>query len=179
MSRLLEKYKSEIAPALMSKFSITNVMAVPKIEKIILSMGVGKATENKNRVDAAVKDLSLIAGQKPVVTLARKSVANFKLRQGERIGCKVTLRGKRMYEFLDRLINLSLPKIKDFRGLSPKGFDEAGNYNLGINEQLVFPEINIDSVEFVQGLNVAICISGKNATASYELLALLGMPFKK
>ena len=155
-----------------------NPLALPRVEKVTISMGVGKAIENKNRLDAAARDLGQIAGQKPALTRARKSVANFKLRKGQQIGVKVTLRGARAYEFLDRLISIVIPRIRDFRGLSPKAFDEAGNYNLGISEQVVFPEINLDKVEFVQGMNITIGVKARKRTDSFELLKRLGVPFR-
>ncbi|MBI3269225.1 MAG: 50S ribosomal protein L5 [Planctomycetes bacterium] len=179
MPRLLERYQQEIVPKLQEKLSKKNVLALPKLTKIVLNMGVGKATENKNRIEAATKDLAQIAGQKPMITRARKSVATFKLREGDAIGCMVTLRGTRMYEFLDRLISVVLPRIRDFRGLSAKAFDGRGNYSLGLSEQVVFPEINLDQVEFIQGMNVTLCISGGSDAASFELLTLMGMPFRK
>lgn len=178
MARLLEKYKNEIIPNMVKDLGYKNIMAVPRIEKIVVSMGIGKAIENKNRIDAAIKDLSLITGQKPIITKARKSVAGFKLRKGQDIGCKVTLRGKRMYEFLDRLVSLAIPRIRDFRGLSPNAFDEKGNYNIGLSEQLVFPEISVDKVEFPQGMNVTIVISAKRKEETFELLSRLGLPFR-
>jgi len=185
--RLLEKYKKEIVPSLMKTLGYKNRLAVPRIEKIVVSMGIGKALENKSRIDAAVRDLSLITGQRPVVTKARKSVSGFKLRKGQEIGCKVTLRGKMMYEFLDRLISLAIPRIRDFRGLSPNSFDKKGNYNFGVSEQLIFPEISIDKVEFVQGMNITIVIdvkknapklSGDLRYPSLELLKSFGLPFR-
>jgi large subunit ribosomal protein L5 len=178
MARLLDRYKSEVIPLLQEKLNYTNKMAVPRLEKIVVNMGVGKATENKDRIEAAAKDMSIITGQKPVVTKARQSVANFKLRQGEAIGCKVTLRHKMMYEFLDRLINIVIPRQRDFRGLSRKSFDAKGNYNMGITEQTVFPEISIDSVQFPQGMDITIVIKNRSVEASYLLLKSLGMPFR-
>ena len=178
MARLLEKYRSEVVPELKKSLGTQNVLALPRLEKIVVSMGVGKALENKNALDAASKDLATITGQKPVVTRARKSVAGFKLRKGQEIGLKVTLRGRRMYEFLDRLVSIVIPRICDFRGLSPRAFDEAGNYNLGISEQVVFPEINIDKVEFVQGMNVTIGVRARDREESFELLKRLGLPFR-
>lgn len=179
MARLLEKYKTEIAPALRKELGYDNAYAVPRLEKIVVSMGVGSAIENKNRLDAAAKDLALITGQKPLVCRARKSVAGFKLRKGQEIGLKVTLRGRRMYEFLDRLVSIVVPRIRDFRGLSPKAFDEAGNYNMGISEQAVFPEINLDKVEFVQGMNVTIGVRARKPSDSFALLQRLGLPFRQ
>lgn len=179
MARLLEKYQKEIQSELGGALGYANRFAVPRLDKIVISMGVGKALENKNRLDAAAKDLALIAGQKPMVTRARKSVAGFKLRTGQQIGLKVTLRGKRMYEFLDRLISIVIPRIRDFRGLNPKAFDQAGNYNLGISEQIVFPEINIDKVEFVQGMNITIGVRARKPSDSLALLQRLGVPFRQ
>jgi len=178
MARLLEKYRTEIVPELKKTLGKDNPLALPRVEKVTISMGVGKAIENKNRLDAAARDLGQIAGQKPALTRARKSVANFKLRKGQQIGVKVTLRGARAYEFLDRLISIVIPRIRDFRGLSPNAFDEAGNYNLGISEQVVFPEINLDKVEFVQGMNITIGVKARKRTDSFELLKRLGVPFR-
>ncbi len=177
--RLAERYSKEIVPAVLQKFALKNKLQVPRIEKIVLSMGLGKATENKNLVDIAVKDLTLIAGQKPIVCRARKSVAGFKVRKGDQIGCKVTLRRQRMFEFLDRLITIVIPRIRDFRGLSPDAFDKDGNYNLGIAEQATFPEISIDKVEVVQGLNISLTMSGRSRERARAVLELLGMPFRK
>jgi large subunit ribosomal protein L5 len=178
MARLLERYRSEIVPELKKMLGKDNPLALPRVEKVTISMGVGKAIENKNRLDAAARDLGQIAGQKPALTRARKSVANFKLRKGQQIGVKVTLRGARAYEFLDRLISIVIPRIRDFRGLSPRAFDEAGNYNLGISEQVVFPEINLDKVEFVQGMNITIGVKARHRADSFELLKRLGVPFR-
>jgi len=178
MARLLEKYRSEVVPELKKVLGTQNVLALPRLEKIVVSMGVGKALENKNFLDAAARDLAAITGQKPLVTRARKSVAGFKLRKGQEIGLKVTLRGRRMYEFLDRLISVVIPRIRDFRGLSPRAFDGAGNYNLGISEQVVFPEINIDKVELIQGMNITLGIRARNPGESFELLRRLGLPFR-
>jgi large subunit ribosomal protein L5 len=179
MARLQERYRKELIPTLKQSLRLDNVHALPRLDKIVVSMGVGQALENKNRLDAAAKDLATITGQKPLVTRARKSVAGFKLRKGQEIGLKVTLRGKRMYEFLDRLISIVMPRIRDFRGLSPKAFDQAGNYNLGISEQVVFPEINIDKLEFVQGMNITIGVRARNRDHSLELLRQLGVPFRQ
>jgi len=179
MARLLEKYRSEIVPELKKVLGTGNVHALPCLDKIVVSMGVGKATENKNALDAAARDLGVITGQKPMVTRARKSVAGFKLRKGQSIGLKVTLRGRRMYEFLDRLIAIVIPRIRDFRGLSPKAFDQVGNYNMGISEQVVFPEVNIDKMEFVQGMNITIGVKARQAADSMELLKRMGMPFRQ
>jgi large subunit ribosomal protein L5 len=178
MSRLLEFYKEKIIRDMSEKFGYKNVLEVPRITKIVVNMGVGKALENKKYLEDAEKQLGLITGQKPAITRAKKSIAGFKLRKGNAIGCKVTLRGERMYEFLDRLLSVALPRIKDFRGLSSKGFDQRGNYTLGIHEQLVFPEINPDNVEFVQGMDITVVISGNKKETSKELLRLLGTPFK-
>ena len=179
MARLLERYRTEIVPELKKMLGKDNPLALPRVEKVTISMGVGKAIENKNLLDAAAKDLAVISGQKPMVTRARKSVANFKLRKGQNIGLKVTLRGPRMYEFLDRLISIVIPRIRDFRGLSPRSFDQAGNYNLGISEQVVFPEINLDKVEFVQGMNITIGVKARRSSDSLELLKRLGVPFRQ
>ncbi len=176
--RLLEKYRSEVVPELKKSLGTQNMLALPRLDKIVVSMGVGKALENKNFLDAASRDLAAITGQKPLVTKARKSVAGFKLRKGQEIGLKVTLRGKRMYEFLDRLVSVVIPRIRDFRGLSPRAFDQAGNYNLGIAEQVVFPEVNIDKVEFIQGMNVTIGVRSRGRDESFELLRRLGLPFR-
>ncbi|MDE2216468.1 MAG: 50S ribosomal protein L5 [Planctomycetota bacterium] len=177
MTRLLEKYQQQVVPQLMEKFVYKNKLAVPKIQKIVVNMGVGRAIDNKKLIEEATKHLSIITGQKPLITKAKKAISGFKLRQGQAIGCKVTLRGKRMFEFLDRLISVVLPRIRDFRGLSPKSFDGRGNYTLGLTEQIVFPEISVDTVEFVQGMDITLAISGKSDEQSCELLKLLGMPF--
>lgn len=178
MARLLEKYKLEILPQLMKKFSQRNKLSVAKIQKIVVNMGVGKAVDNKKLVEEASGHLSVITGQKPLITKAKKAISGFKLRKGIPIGCKVTLRGKRMYEFLDRLISIVLPRIRDFRGLSPKAFDGRGNYTLGLTEQIVFPEISIEKVETIQGMDVTFVISGNSNDQSRELLKLIGMPFR-
>jgi large subunit ribosomal protein L5 len=178
MARLLEKYKLEILPQLMKKFSQENKLSVAKIQKIVVNMGVGKAVDNKKLVEEASGHLSVITGQKPLITKAKKAISGFKLRKGIPIGCKVTLRGKRMYEFLDRLISIVLPRIRDFRGLSPKAFDGRGNYTLGLTEQIVFPEISIEAVETIQGMDVTFVISGNSNDQSRELLKLIGMPFR-
>jgi len=177
MSRLKDTYAEDIAPRLRERFSITNPMATPRLEKIVVNMGIGEALENKNRLETSVGDLAAITGQKPVITKARKSIAGFKLREGNPIGVKVTLRRERMYEFLDRLINVALPRIRDFRGVSPNSFDGHGNYSMGIDEQSVFPEINVDKMEFVQGMNITLVISGDSDEESRELLREFGMPF--
>jgi large subunit ribosomal protein L5 len=179
VSRLKETYKTEITDGMMKKFGYKNVMQVPKIEKIVLNMGVGEARDNAKVLESAVKDMETIAGQKAVITKAKRSVANFKLREGMNIGCKTTLRGARMYEFLDRLVNLALPRVRDFRGVNPNAFDGRGNYSLGIKEQLIFPEIEYDKVDKVRGLDVIIVTTAKNDEEARELLTLFNMPFAK
>jgi large subunit ribosomal protein L5 len=178
MARLKDKYREEVVPGLMERFGIKNRMAVPRIEKITVNMGVGKATENKKFLDDAARDLGIIAGQKPKITTARGSVSGFRLREGNPIGCMVTLRGRRMYEFLDRLISIVMPRIRDFRGISPRAFDGRGNYSMGLSEQIVFPEIDLDSVEQTQGMNITITIRNGTDETSHELLKGLGMPFR-
>ncbi|HBL35721.1 MAG TPA: 50S ribosomal protein L5 [Firmicutes bacterium] len=178
MSRLREKYLKEAVPGLQSRFGYQNVMQIPRLEKVVINMGVGEATQDAKLIDAAVNDLTLIAGQKPVVTNAKKSIANFKLRAGVAVGCKVTLRGKRMYEFLDKLFNVAFPRIRDFRGVSPQSFDGRGNYNLGLKEQLIFPEINYDKIDKVRGMDVVIVTTAASDEEGFELLKLLGMPFR-
>ncbi|MDP6928864.1 MAG: 50S ribosomal protein L5 [Planctomycetota bacterium] len=175
---MLEKYRAEIAPALREQFGYSNPMMIPQLQKIVLNMGVGRALENKNRIDHAVRELGVIAGQRPVITKARKSVAGFKLREGYAIGCSVTLRGDRMWEFLDRLVALAVPRIRDFRGLSAK-LDGRGNYTMGLSEQSVFPEIILDKVEFIQGMNITFVTTAETDEEGYALLSSLGMPFKK
>ena len=177
MSRLREKYKQEVVPALVKEFAYANPMEVPALHKVVINMGVGEATQNAKALDAAVKDLTAIAGQKPVVTKAKKSIAQFKLRAGMSIGCSVTLRGERMYEFLDKLINLALPRLRDFRGVSSTSFDGRGNYTLGLREQLLFPEIEYDKVDKVRGLEVCIVTTARTDEEGRKLLQLLGMPF--
>ena len=179
MSRLKEMYSNEIKDAMMKKFGYKNVMQIPKLEKIVINMGVGEARENAKVLDAAVKDLEIITGQKAVVTRAKKSVANFKLREGMPIGCKVTLRGEKMYEFTDRLVNLALPRVRDFRGVNPNAFDGRGNYALGIKEQLIFPEIEYDKVDKVRGMDVIFVTTAETDEEARELLTLFGMPFSK
>ena len=179
MSRLKELYSAEIKDAMMKKFGYKNVMQIPKLEKIVINMGVGEARENAKVLDAAVKDLETISGQKAVVTRAKKSVANFKLREGMPIGCKVTLRGDKMYEFTDRLVNLALPRVRDFRGVNPDAFDGRGNYALGIKEQLIFPEIEYDKVDKVRGMDIIFVTTANTDEEARELLTLFGMPFKK
>jgi large subunit ribosomal protein L5 len=179
MTRLQEKYKSEILPQLFEQAGTTNPMAVPRLVKVVVSMGVGAALVDKKRLEMAAKDLGLIAGQKPQVCKARKSVSNFKVRAGNETGLKVTLRGARMYEFLDRLISVSIPRIRDFRGLNPQSFDGRGNYSMGVSEQSIFPEIDATAIEWTQGMNITIVTTAKNDQGSRELLRLLGMPFQK
>lgn len=178
-NRLKVKYENEVRPALIEKFNYSSIMQVPKLEKIVLNMGVGDATTNSKNLDEAVEELGLIAGQKPLITKAHKSIAGFRLREGMAIGAKVTLRGTRMYEFLDKLINVSLPRVRDFHGVSNKAFDGRGNYTLGIKEQLIFPEINFDNVKRVRGLDVVIVTTANTDEESHEMLAQLGMPFAK
>ena len=179
MSRLNEKYTSEIRQALQEKFQYKNVMEIPKIEKVVINIGVGDAVGNAKALDAAVNDLTIIAGQKPVITKAKKSIANFKVREGMALGTKVTLRGERMYEFLDKLINVALPRVRDFRGVSATAFDGRGNYALGLKEQLIFPEIEYDQVERVTGMDIIVVTTAKNDEEARELLRLCGMPFEK
>ena len=176
MSRLKDLYSNEIKDAMVKKFGYKNVMQIPKLDKIVINMGVGEAKENAKVLDTAIKDLETITGQKAVVTRAKKSVANFKLREGMPIGCKVTLRGEKMYEFTDRLVNLALPRVRDFRGVNPDAFDGRGNYALGIKEQLIFPEIEYDKVDKVRGMDIIFVTTAETAR---ELLTLFGMPFKK
>ena len=179
MSRLRDTYESDIKVAMIKKFGYKNVMQVPKLEKIVINMGVGEARDNAKVLESAVKDLTEISGQKPVITKAKKSVANFRLREGMNIGCKVTLRGERMYEFADRLINLALPRVRDFRGVSADSFDGRGNYALGIKEQVIFPEIEYDKVDKVRGMDVIFVTTAKSDEEARELLRLFGMPFRK
>ena len=176
--RLRDKYASDVVGALRERFGYTNPMMVPRLTKIVLNMGLGRATENKARIEHAVRDLGAIAGQKPVVTKARKSVAGFKLREGYPVGCCVTLRGAKMWEFLDRLIAIAVPRIRDFRGL-PRKLDGSGNYSIGLSEQSVFPEINLDKVEFVQGMHITIVTTARTDEEGFALLELLGVPFRK
>ena len=178
-SRLKEMYASEIVPAMMKKFGYKNIMQVPKLYKIVVNMGVGEAKENPKVLESAMKDMETITGQKPVMTTARKSVANFKIREGMKIGCKVTLRGDRMYEFTDRLINLALPRVRDFRGVNANAFDGRGNYALGIKEQLIFPEIEYDKIDKTRGMDVIFVTTAKTDEEARELLRLYGMPFAK
>jgi len=179
MNRLKEKYNSTIVPALMSKFNYVSVMQAPKLEKIVINMGVGDAVQNAKALDVAVEELTAITGQKPVVTKAKNSIAGFRLREGMPIGCKVTLRGEKMYEFLDKLVAVSLPRVRDFRGISKKAFDGRGNYTLGIKEQLIFPEIDYDKVSKVRGMDIVIVTTAKTDEESRELLGQFGMPFQK
>lgn len=179
MARLKEKYKSEIAPAIAKEFDIKNPMAIPRIEKIIVNMGLGEASANAKILDVATEELKSITGQKPVITKAKKSIAAFKLRQGMAIGTMVTLRGNRMYEFLDRLIAVALPRVRDFRGISGKAFDGRGNYTLGIREQLIFPEIDFNKVDKTRGMNISIVTTASNDEQARALLKALGMPFKQ
>lgn len=178
MTRLLDKYKQEVVPQLIGRFGYKNKLSVPRVSKVVVNMGVGRATENKKLIEESTKHLTVVTAQKPLVTKAKKAISGFKLRKGQAIGCKVTLRGKRMFEFLDRLISIVLPRIRDFRGLSTKSFDGRGNYTIGLTEQIVFPEINIEAVEFVQGMDITLVITGNSNQQSFELLKLLGMPFK-
>ncbi|NLW55335.1 MAG: 50S ribosomal protein L5 [Firmicutes bacterium] len=178
MSRLREKYQKEVVPGLQKRFGYKNVMQVPRLEKVVINMGVGEATQEAKAIDGAVNDLALISGQKPIITKAKKSIAAFKVREGMTVGCKVTLRGERMYEFLDKLFNVTLPRIRDFRGVSPQSFDGRGNYNLGLKEQLIFPEINYDKIDKVRGMDVTIVTTAKSDEEGLELLKLLGMPFR-
>lgn len=177
LPRLKEKYLNELAPKLASKYG--NPMRVPKVTKVVINMGVGAATQNAKLLEAATNELAIISGQKPVITKAKKSISNFKLREGMPIGCRVTLRGNRCYYFLDRLFTVVIPRIRDFRGLSPRAFDGRGNYSMGLQEQLVFPEISYDSVQKVQGMNITIVTTSKNDKEAKELLEMMGMPFRK
>ena len=179
MARLKESFKKEIIPAMMEKFKYENVNMVPKLKKIVINMGLGEAKDNPKTIDNAVDELTTISGQKPIVTIAKKSVANFKLREGMKIGCKVTLRGERMYEFADRLINIALPRVRDFRGISPTSFDGRGNYTVGIKEQLIFPEIVYDKVDKVRGMDITFVTSAFTDEEAKEMLAFMGMPFRK
>ena len=179
MARLKDLYLNDIVAGMTKKFGYKNVMEVPKLEKIVINMGVGEAKENAKALDSAVKDLEIISGQKAVITKAKKSIANFKLREGMSIGCKVTLRGEKMYEFADRLINLSLPRVRDFRGVNPNAFDGRGNYALGIKEQLIFPEIDYDKVDKVRGMDIIFVTTAKSDEEGRELLTQFGMPFRK
>ena len=179
MSRLKEQYQNEIVDAMIKKFGYKNIMEVPKLDKVVINMGVGEAKDNAKLLESAIADMEKIAGQKAVVTRAKNSVANFKIREGMPIGCKVTLRGEKMYEFVDRLINLSLPRVRDFRGVNPNAFDGRGNYALGIKEQLIFPEIEYDKIDKVRGMDVIFVTTAKTDEEARELLRLFNMPFKK
>ncbi len=179
MARLKEFYKSDVAPALLKKYSYKSVMQIPKLEKIVINVGAGEARENSKVIDAIANDLAAITGQKPYICKARKSVANFKLREGMNIGVKVTLRGDRMYEFLDRLFNVALPRVRDFRGINPNSFDGRGNYNMGLKEQLIFPEIEFDKIDKVRGMDICFVTTANTDEEARELLTLLGAPFAK
>ena len=179
MSRYKDLYKNEIVKAMTDKFGYKNVMEVPKLDKIVINMGVGEAKENAKVLESAVADMEKISGQKAVITKAKKSVANFKIREGQAIGCKVTLRGEKMYEFCDRLVNLALPRVRDFRGVNPNGFDGRGNYSLGIKEQIIFPEIEYDKVDKVRGMDIIFVTTAKTDEEARELLRLFNMPFAK
>lgn len=178
-TRLKEKYSTEVVPALMEKFQYSNVMQAPKLEKIVLNMGLGEARENPKIMESAVEELGLISGQKPIVTKAKKSVANFKLREEMPVGAKVTLRGKMMYEFLDKLMNISLPRVRDFRGVSATSFDGRGNYAMGVKEQLIFPEIDYDKIDSIKGMDIIVVTTANSDEEASEFLSLMGMPFKK
>ena len=179
MTRMKKKYLEEVAPALMKKYEYKSTMQIPKIDKVVISVGAGDCKDNAKGLDAVIKDISAIAGQKAVPTAARKSVANFKLREGMNVGCKVTLRQDRMWEFLDRLLNVALPRVRDFRGINPDAFDGRGNYSLGLKEQIIFPEIDYDKIEKLRGMNIAICTTAKTDEEARELLSLMGAPFAK
>ncbi|HZK85466.1 MAG TPA: 50S ribosomal protein L5 [Desulfosporosinus sp.] len=178
MARLKDRYQNEIAPALQQKFAYTNVMQIPKVDKIVINMGVGEAVQNSKAIDSALADMMKISGQKPVVTKAKKSIAAFKLREGMPIGCKVTLRGQRMYEFMDRLLNVALPRVRDFRGVSSKAFDGRGNYTLGIKEQLIFPEMEYDKIDKLRGMDVVFVTTARTDEEARELLRGFGMPYR-
>ncbi len=179
MASLKEQYEKDLRPQLQKKFGLKNVMDIPRVEKVVLNMGLGEAVQNPKIVEKAAQELTLIAGQKAVVTRAKKSIATFKLREGMPIGARVTLRQDRMYDFLSKLVNIALPRVRDFRGISPKGFDGNGNFSMGINEHLIFPEIDYDKIDKIRGLNITIVTSAKTDAVGKELLALIGMPFKK
>ncbi len=179
MNRLKEQYQNEVAPAMMKTFGYSNRMQIPRIEKVVVNIGVGEALDNAKALEAAVADLTTITGQKPIQTKARKSIANFKLREGRIIGTKVTLRGERMWDFLDRLFNIALPRVRDFRGVSPNAFDGRGNYTLGLRDQLIFPEIEYDKIDKLRGMEVTIVTTAQNDEQARSLLKLLGMPFRK
>jgi len=179
MARLRKEYLDVVRPKLVEKFGYKNPMAVPKLTKIVINMGVGEASQDKKKIEGAVDNLTAIAGQKPVITMSRKAIANFKLRENQMVGCSVTLRSTRMYEFLDRLVNIAMPRIRDFRGLNGKSFDGAGNYNMGLKEQIVFPEINYDKIDRVRGMNITICTTAKTDDEALALLEGFQMPFQK
>ena len=179
MNRLQEQYKAKIAPALMEKFNYTSIMQAPKISKIVVNIGAGDAVQNPKVLDDAVSELAQITGQKPLVTRAKKSIASFKLREGMPIGCKVTLRGERMFDFFDKLVTIALPRVRDFRGVNPRGFDGRGNYTLGVKEQLIFPEINYDNVNKIRGMDIVIVTTANTDQEAYELLKQFGMPFRR
>ena len=179
MNRLKEKYIKEVAPALFAKFGYTSSMQTPKLEKVVINIGVGDATQNSKLLEDSVKELTQIAGQKPVITKAKKSIATFKLREGMPIGCKVTLRGERMYEFLDRFFNVALPRVRDFRGINPNSFDGRGNYNMGLKEQLIFPEIDYDKIDKVRGMDICFVTTANTDEEARELLTLMGAPFAR
>jgi len=178
LPRLKDRYRNEIVQAMMEKFKYKSVMQVPRLEKVVLNMGVGEAVQNSKAIDAAVNDMMIIAGQRPVTTKAKKSVAAYKLREGMTIGCKVTLRGNRMYEFVDRLFSIALPRVRDFRGISPKSLDGRGNFSMGVKEQLIFPEIDYDKIDKVRGMDIIFVTTAKTDEEARELLRLMGMPFK-
>lgn len=178
MARMADKYKQEVAPALRERFGYKNVMQIPKIEKVVVNMGVGEAVANAKAMDGAMEDLAKITGQKPQLRRARKSVASFKVREGMPVGAKVTLRGERAWEFMDRLISVALPRVRDFRGVSPRGFDGRGNYALGLREQIIFPEINYDAIDAVRGMDVAVVTTAETDDEAREMLRMLGMPFR-
>ena len=179
MARIKDMYKAEVAPALMKKFEYKSPMQIPRIDKVVINVGAGEAKDNSKVIDSIISDLGIITGQKAVATVAKKSVANFKIRQGMKLGAKVTLRGERMYEFLDRLFNLALPRVRDFKGISPDSFDGRGNYSLGLKEQLIFPEIEYDKIDAIRGMDIAIVTTATNDEQARELLALMGAPFAK
>ena len=179
MNRLKELYQNELAAKMQEKFGYKNVMQIPKLDKIVINMGVGEAKDNAKSLENAVKDMEIISGQKPVITKAKKSIANFKIREGLNIGCKVTLRGEKMYDFLDRLVNLALPRVRDFRGVNPNAFDGRGDYALGIKEQIIFPEIEYDKIDKVRGMDIIFVTTAKTDEEARELLTLFGMPFSK
>lgn len=178
MARLKDKYRQEVAPELMKKFGYKSVMEIPKLEKVVINVGAGEAKDNSKVIDAIMGDLAKITGQKPIVCRARKSVANFKVREGMKIGCKVTLRADKMYEFIDRLFNVALPRVRDFRGINPNSFDGRGNYNMGLKEQLIFPEIDFDKIDRTRGMDICFVTTAKTDEESKELLSLMGAPFK-